>query len=75
MYRAYYGAGSLGSVPPLEKDRWPFKQFADLDGALLWTRAVVKHGTTVISIEGDDGTQMSRSEIAAYVRQSLPADS
>jgi hypothetical protein len=59
----------------LEKDRWPFKEFAKLDEALLWTRAVVKHGTTVIAIEGDDGTQLSRSEIAVHVRQAPRADS
>jgi hypothetical protein len=75
MYRAYYSGGNLGSVPPLEKDRWPYQAFDNLDEALLWTRAVVKRGTTVMSIEGDNGTQLSRGEIAAYMRQMLPADS
>jgi len=46
-----------------------------LDEALLWTRAVVKRGTSVIAIEGDDGTQLTRSEIAGHVRQALPGDS
>ena len=75
MYRAYYGAAEYGRVPPLEKDRWPFREFPNLDEALLWTRAVVKHGTSVVAIEGDDGTQLTRSEIAGHVRQALPGDS
>jgi hypothetical protein len=58
----------------MEKDWWPSKEFANLDEALLWARAVVKHGTAVLAIEGDDGTQLSRSEIAVHVRQTLPVD-
>jgi hypothetical protein len=54
----------------LERDRWPFKQFATLDEALLWTRAAVNKGTAVMAIEGDDGTQLGRNEIAACA---LPA--
>jgi hypothetical protein len=69
MYRAYYGTAGCGPVPPLEKDRWPFKEFTTLDDALLWTREVVKRGATVAAIEGDDGTNLSRSEIASCVRQ------
>ena len=38
------------------------KEFANLDEALLRARAVVKHGTAIPAIEGDDGTQLSRSE-------------
>lgn len=73
MYRAYFGPAGCGSLPPLEKDRWPFKEFADLGEALLWTQAVVKRGTAVTAIEGDDGTHLSRSEIAACVRRTTPA--
>jgi len=75
MFRAYYGAGKCDSISPLEKDRWPFKEFAYLDEALLWTRAVVKHGTSVIAIEGDDGTLLTKGEIAGHLRQGLFADS
>jgi hypothetical protein len=74
MYRAYYAAGKCSRVPPLEKDRWPFKQFLNLDEALFWSRAVVKQGTSIVAIEGDDGTQLSKSEIAGYVRQNLRAN-
>jgi hypothetical protein len=73
MYRAYFGTAGCGPVPPLEKDRWPFKEFTNLDEALLWTREVIKRGTAVIAIEGDDGTHLSRNEIASCMRQTLPA--
>jgi hypothetical protein len=75
MYRAYYAGGECRDVPALEKDRWPFREFQNLDDALLWTRGVVKHGTSVIAIEGDDGTHLTRGEIAGHVRQALPGDS
>jgi hypothetical protein len=67
MYRAYYGTPGSGSVPPLEKGRWPSKQFSNLDDALLWAWHVRKRGTSVIAIDGDDGTQLSKTEIAQFV--------
>lgn len=72
MYRAYYGTPGCGLVPPLEKQRWPFKEFTTLDEALLWTQEVVRRGTAVIAIDGDDGTQLSRTEIASCIRPTLP---
>ena len=68
MYRAYYGTPEIDRVPPLEKDRWPSKQFLSLDDALLWARHVAKRGTSVIAIDGDDGTQLSKTEIARFVQ-------
>lgn len=67
MYRAYYGTPGSGPVPPLEKDRWPSKQFSKLDDALLWARLLAKRGTSVIAIDGDDGTRLSKTEIAQFV--------
>ena len=69
MYRAYYGAAGCGPVPPLEKGRWPFREFTNLDDALFWAREAIKRGTTVTMIQGDDGTWLSRNEIASSVRQ------
>jgi hypothetical protein len=74
MYRAYYGPAGSGRIPPVEKDRWPFKQFTDLDEALLWAGVAVNSGTAVIAIIGDDGTQLGRNEIAASLRQALPSE-
>ena len=72
MYRAYYGPAGCGPLSPLNKDRHPFREFPQLDEALLWARSVKRKGTSVLSIEGNDGTQLSRSEIAVALRDSSP---
>lgn len=67
IYRVYFGPQGSDRVPPLEKDRWPCKTFSDLDEALSWAAQVVRRGTTVIGLDGDDGTQLSKGEIASAV--------
>jgi len=64
-YRAYYGTRGSHPIAPLEKDRWPSRQFFDLDQALEWASCVVRKGTVVLAIDGDDGTQLTKQEIAA----------
>jgi hypothetical protein len=64
-YRAYYGTSGSDQLSPLQKDRWPFKEFSDLDQALQWATNVSRKGTSVLAIDGDDGTQLSKHEIAA----------
>jgi hypothetical protein len=49
----------------LEKERLLYKEFDTLDGALSWARHVNDGGRTALSIEGDDGTIMSKQDIAA----------
>ena len=72
MYRAYYGPAGCGPLSPLAKHRQPFREFALLDEALLWARRVVAKGTAVLAIDGDDGTQLNRSEIAVALRGNSP---
>jgi hypothetical protein len=72
MYRAYYGPAGCGPLPPLTKDRHPFREFPQLDEALSWACSVTRKGTSVLAIEGDDGTQLTRSEIAVALRDSAP---
>jgi hypothetical protein len=67
MYRAYYGAAGCGPLQPLEKHRWPCKEFVHLDDALLWAACVADRGTTVLAIDGDDGTQLNQSDIAVGI--------
>ena len=64
-YRAYYGMQGTDRISPLEKERWPTKQFSDLDQALEWASCVARKGTSVLAIDGDDGTQLTRHELAA----------
>jgi hypothetical protein len=52
----------------LEKERLLYKEFDTLDGALSWARHVNDGGRTALSIEGDDGTIMSKQDIAAALR-------
>ena len=67
LYRVYYGPQGSDRVPPLEKDRWPCKAFSDLDEALAWAAHAADKGTTVISVDGEDGTVLDKSEIASVL--------
>jgi hypothetical protein len=69
-YRVYSGPPGTDRVPPLEKERWLYKEFGLLDEALGWARHVNDGGRVTLLIEGDDGTQMSKKEISAALRHS-----
>jgi len=64
-YRVYSGPRGSESVAPLEKDRWLFKEYAALDDALGWAQHINAKGGVALLIEGDDGTILSKREIAA----------
>jgi hypothetical protein len=55
----------------LEKERWPSREFSQLTEALVWAERVAKRGTVVVAIDGDDGTQFSRTDIASRLGRSL----
>ena len=69
-YRVYSGPRGTSAVPPLEKDRWLHKECASFDDALSWAGHVVKTGRVPLLIEGDDGLQLTKSEIAAAMTHS-----
>jgi hypothetical protein len=69
MFRAYFGPTGMGPLHPFEKDRSPFREFATLDEALLWSCSIVRRGRSVLAIEGDGGTQLDQNEIAASIQQ------
>jgi hypothetical protein len=52
----------------MEKERWLYKEFGLLDDALRWARHVNNGGRVALLIEGDDGTQLTKQEIAAALR-------
>ncbi len=64
-YRVYSGPHGTDALSPLEKDRMLFKEFASLDEAMGWARHVNNGGRTALLIEGDDGTHLTKTEIAA----------
>jgi hypothetical protein len=69
-YRVYSGPPGSEAVPPLEKERWLYKEFGLLDEALGWARHVNGGGRVALLIEGDDGTQLTKREITAALRHS-----
>jgi hypothetical protein len=74
-YRVYSGPRGAQAISPLERERMLYKEFEMLDGALSWARHVNKAGRTALSIEGDDGTVMSKQDIAAALRHLESASS
>jgi hypothetical protein len=64
-YRVYSGPHGTAALSPLEKDRMLYKEFASLDEAMGWARHVNNGGRTALLIEGDDGTHLSKTDIAA----------
>jgi hypothetical protein len=66
-YRVFSGPPGTETIPPMEKDRWLFKEFAVLDDALGWARHVGKSGNVALLIEGDDGTRLGKHQIAAVL--------
>jgi len=69
-YRVYSGPPGSGALSPLEKERLLFKEFDSLDGAIAWARHLQENGLVPLSIDGDDGTSLTKQEIAAALRHS-----
>jgi hypothetical protein len=69
-YRVFSGPPGCGAVSPLEKERLLFKEFESLDGALAWALHLQKNGRIALSIDGDDGTNLTKQEIAAALHHS-----
>jgi len=64
-YRVYSGPRGSEAISPLEKDRYLFKEFSSLDEALGWARHINGGGRVALLIEGDDGTRLTKQQIAA----------
>ena len=64
-YRVYVGPQGAEAIPPLQKDQFLFKEFSSLDEAFGWARHVNRSGRVTLAIDGDDGSNFTRREIAA----------
>jgi hypothetical protein len=64
IYKVFTGAPGSEAISPVEKDRLLFKEFSDLDEALAWAHGVKQRGAVPLLIEGDDGTHLTKREIA-----------
>jgi hypothetical protein len=67
-YRVYSGPPGTDRVPPMEKERWLYKEFGLFDDALGWARHVNDSGRVALLIEGDDGTHVNKQQISAALR-------
>ena len=67
-YRVYSGPRGSQAISPLEKDRHLFKEFSVLDEAIGWARHVNNSGRVALLIEGDDGTHLTKEQIATALK-------
>ena len=73
-YRVYSGPRGSEAISPLEKDRHLFKEFSLLDEAMSWACHVNGSGRVTLLIEGDDGTRLTKQQVAAALRMPEPED-
>jgi hypothetical protein len=73
-YRVYSGPPGSEAVPTLQKDRLLYKELDTLDQAFAWARHTNNSGRVALLIEGDDGTQLDKREIAGALHhaEALP---
>ena len=67
-YRVYSGPSGATTISPLEKEKLLFKEFELLDDAFAWAQHVGATGRVALLIEGDDGTHLSKHDIANALR-------
>lgn len=68
-FRAYIGGPASETQPSPSIDRHLYKEFGDLDAALGFVRHVTRQGGVAFLIEGDDGTRLSKHEIADAIKR------
>jgi len=67
-YRVFSGPSGTKSISPLEKEKLLYKEFERLDQAFNWAQHVGTTGRVALLIEGDDGTHLTKHEIANALR-------
>jgi hypothetical protein len=73
-FRVYSGPRGSESISPLDKDRQLYKEFSVLDEAMSWARHLNKSGRVALLIEGDDGTRLTRQQIATALKSPETGD-
>jgi hypothetical protein len=67
-YRVYSGPRGSESISPLDKERQLYKEFSLLDEAMSWAHHLNESGRVTLLIEGDDGTRLTRQQIATELK-------
>ena len=73
-YRVYSGPRGSESISPADKDRYLYKEFSTLDEAMSWARHINKGGRVALLIEGDDGTRLTKQQIATALKNPESAE-
>lgn len=68
MYRVYSGPPGAEIGSAIDRSRMLFKEVASLDDALAWARHVQASGRVTLLIESDDGTCLSKQDVASALR-------
>jgi hypothetical protein len=68
-YKVYSSPAGTETISPIEKSRMLYKEFASFDEALSWAGHVEGTGRVAVLLEGDDGTHLTKREIAAELAQ------
>ena len=69
MYKIYSAPSGTETVSPMDKEKLLYKEVGTMDEAISWASHMSRTGHSVVSIEGDDGTRLSASEIASALRR------
>ena len=72
-YRVYSGPHGSAPLSPLEKQHRLYKEFQLLDEAMSWAHHLDRNRRVALLIEGDDGTHLTKEDIAATFRHSETA--
>jgi len=64
MFRVYSGPPGSDALHPAEKSRHLYKEFSGLHEAIGFAHHLKETGRVPLLIEGDDGTQFDKKDIA-----------
>ncbi|MEA2937342.1 MAG: hypothetical protein QOC56_846 [Alphaproteobacteria bacterium] len=67
-YRVYSAPHGSPAVSALEREQMLYKEFDKLDDALGWARRLSRSNRVALAIAGDDGTSLTKADIAAALR-------
>jgi hypothetical protein len=65
MYTVYFGPRGTAGV---RKTQLSSKRFSSLPEALVWAHDISERGNSVIRLEGDDGVDLNRNDLACAFR-------
>lgn len=68
MYTVYFGPKGSGERTESYAGQLSSRRFSSLPEALLWARGVAGKGSAVLRLQGDDGTDLNRNDLACAFR-------